>query len=80
MHIKTLHGSDYYFAPTIPQILLIHPTAAYLLDLAEQGIELEKWINQLDEKPVEIEAGIKVTKRNQGRCGQMIKSYSIMCT
>jgi len=62
MHIKTLHGNDYYFVPTIPQILLIHPIAAYLLDLAEQGIELEEWINQLDENPVEIESGIKTTK------------------
>jgi uncharacterized protein len=62
MHIKTLHGNDYYFAPTIPQILLIHPIAVYLLSLVEQGIELEKWINQLDENPVEIEAGIKAAK------------------
>ena len=62
MHIKTLHGNDYYFAAMIPQILLIHPIAAYLLELAEQGIELGKWINQLDEKPVEIEAGIKATR------------------
>ena len=62
MHIKTLHGNDYYFAATNPQTLLIHPIAAYLLDLAGKGIELEKWINQLDDNPVEIEAGIKTTK------------------
>jgi len=51
MHIKTLHGNDYYFSSTIPQILLIHPIVVYLLALAGQGIELEKWINQLDENP-----------------------------
>ena len=62
MHIKTLQGNDYYFALTIPQILLIHPIAVYLLSLAEQGIELEEWINQAEDKPLEIEAGIKVTK------------------
>jgi len=62
MRIKTLHGNDYYFALTIPQILLIHPIAVYLLSLAEQGIELEEWINQAEDKPLEIEAGIKVTK------------------
>ena len=62
MHIKTLKGNDYYIASAVPQILLMHPVSVYLLTLAEQGLDLEKWINQQDENPMEIETGLKATK------------------
>ena len=62
MRIKTLHGNDYLIAPNIPQTLLLNPVTVYLLALKEKEIELEEWINRLEEKPVEIEPGIMATK------------------
>lgn len=61
--VTTEKGNNYLISPTIPQFLLLHPIAHYLLELSAKGISLEDWLDRLEEGDIEIEPGLKTNKQ-----------------
>jgi uncharacterized protein len=61
--IKSENGNKYLLSRNIPQVLLLHPVLNYMVELDNENINIEDWINDLDSEEIIIENNIKATKK-----------------
>jgi len=61
--LKTSGGNKYLYSPKVNQFLLIHPALYYLVDLYNRGINLSRWLADLDENKIEIESRRYISKK-----------------
>ena len=61
--IKSKNGNKYLLSRNIPQVLLLHPVLNYIVELDNENINVEDWINDLDSEEIIIKNNIKTTKK-----------------